>query len=335
MVFREDYGKRFILLLRWILILIVGSILYFSFPHQEGWPLALLFISLYFGTNVLLLFFPQRWFQGPLLSFFILVVDVFLTSFGLYLAVGVDSQFYMVYFLILLVAAASRRAFLLYTALALILAVYGASLYLKSPKGFLETNNLLRFPFLFIVTFFFHGMIESYNHMFREREILSEDNRELEALTEVARSIEQTGNLPKFLLAMTKILTTKLGLQRCTAVYVDHEEETGCMVSSNDKADASPLWLDLKKLPALKESLKKEQSVEESLSGDLSRYSIKTIPLEFRRKNLGTLYLRASTPKPRLTHREEFFLERLAGITAMAIFNFGMGQSLISQEAPF
>lgn len=87
-----------------------------------------------------------------------------------------------------------------------------------------------------------------------------------------------------------------------------------------------PLWLDLKKLPALKESLKKEPSGEEegeTLSGDLLCYRIKNIPIEFRSKKLGTLYLRASSPKPRLTHREEFFLERLSAITAMAIYNFG------------
>ncbi len=34
MLFKEDYGKHFILLLRWILIIIVGSILYFSYPPK-------------------------------------------------------------------------------------------------------------------------------------------------------------------------------------------------------------------------------------------------------------------------------------------------------------
>jgi K+-sensing histidine kinase KdpD len=336
MVFRVDYGKGFIILLRWILILVVGSILYFSYPPGRQWSPTLLFILLYGATNVLLHFLPERRFQRPLVLFLILVVDVILTSIGLYLAVGGDSSFYLVFFLILLVAAASRRAYLLYAALGLILTVYGTALYVKDPVAFGAANNLLRFPFLLVVTFFFHGMIGSYNRMVQEKEILAEDNRELEALTEVARSIAETGNLPKFLLTMTKILTTKLDLKRCTAVYVDHEEGTGCMVSSNDKADAPPLWLDLKKMPALKESLKREQPPEgEDLSGDLSRYSIKTIPIVFRHRPLGTLYLRASTPKPRLTHREEFFLERLAAITAMAVHNFGMERPLILQEVSF
>lgn len=200
----------------------------------------MLFIVLYPSTNILLHFLPGRWFEKTFLIFLILLVDVALTSLGLYLAVGGDSQFYMVFFLILLVAAASRRAYLLYIALGLIMAVYGTALYLKDPKVFLTTDNLLRFPFLFIVTLFFHGLLESYNRIFREKEVLSEDNRELEALTEVARSIAETGNLPKFLLTMTKILTIQLNLKRCTAVYVDEKEEMACMVSSNDKTEAPP-----------------------------------------------------------------------------------------------
>jgi hypothetical protein len=334
MLFREDYGKRFILLLRWILILVVSSILFFTIPYESFFSVPVLFIPLYFATNILLSFCPERWFQKSFFLFLILLVDVVLTSLGLYLAVGNDSQFYMIFFLILLVAAASRQALLLYAALALILVVYGASLYFRAPGEFLKTETLLRFPFLFIVTFFFHGMIESYNRLFQEKEILKEDYRELEVLNEVARSIEHNRNLPKFLLRLTLILTSKFAFTRCTAVFLDQAEETGYMVSSNDKPEAPPLLLDLKKYPALKESLNRESGPEDPeeetpLSKEISRYILKIIPLEFRGKNLGTLYLRANTPHPSFTHREQFFLERLASIAAMAVNNYGVERPMI------
>ncbi|MEW6184125.1 MAG: GAF domain-containing protein [Thermodesulfobacteriota bacterium] len=328
MLFREGSGKRFVLLLRWILILIVSSILYYSAPPQSLLSLSFFFILIYLSTNIFLSLIPEQWFQKSFFSFCILLIDVVLTSWGLYLAVGNDSQFYMVFFLILLVAAASRQALLLYAALVLILVVYGASLYFRAPGDFLKTETLLRFPFLFIVTFFFHGMIESYNRLFQEKEILKGDYRELEVLTEVARSIELNRNLPKFLLRLTLILTSKFAFTRCTAVFLDQNEESGCMVSSNDKPEAPPLMLDLKKYPALKASLNKESGPEDfeeetPLSKDISRYILKIIPLEFRGKNLGTLYLRANTPHPSFTHREQFFLERLASIAAMAVYNYG------------
>ncbi len=103
--------------------------------------------------------------------------------------------------------------------------------------------------------------MESYNRIFQEKETLTEDYRELEVLTEVAQSIEQDRNLPKFLLTLTQIMTNKFELQRCTAVYMDPKEETGCMVSSDDSPEKQPLLLDLKKYPALKESLKRESTL--------------------------------------------------------------------------
>jgi nitrate/nitrite-specific signal transduction histidine kinase len=178
-----------------------------------------------------------------------------------------------------------------------------------------------------VATVFFHGMVESYNRIFREKEVLEEDYRELEVLMEVAQSIEQDRNLPKFLLTLTQLLTNKFKFKRCTSIYMDQKEEMGYMVSSNDNPEKNPLLLDLKNYPALKESLKIEPTDGKSgglspLSESPSQYILKTIPLSFRNKTLGTLYLRANTPQRKLTHREEFFLGRLAHITGMAIYNF-------------
>jgi hypothetical protein len=329
MLLKEDQGKGFVLLLRWILIIIVGSILYFNIPTKGLLTPSVFLIPFYILTNLGLWLCPEGWFKNQVFIFLIILLDVILTTLALFLVAQNDTQFYLVFFLILLVAAAYRRAPLLYSAFGLILIVYGISLYLKAPEKFLETETLLRFPFIFIVTFFFHGMIESYNRIFMEKEALAEDYRELEVLTEVAQSIEQERNLPKFLLTLTQIMTNKFGLQRCTAVYIDPQEEIGWMVSSDDSPEKQPLLLDLKKYPTLKESLKgerssKESEAETSLSGNLSKYILKAISLKFRNQNLGTLYLRANTPQRRVTHREEFFLKSLAHIASMAIYNFGL-----------
>ncbi|MGC1404517.1 MAG: hypothetical protein WA974_16490 [Thermodesulfobacteriota bacterium] len=332
MLFKEDNGRQFILLLRWILIIIVDSILLFSYPSKEFLTPPTFFIPFYILTNLALSLCPEEWFQRLKFIFLILLFDIIMTTLALFLAIQNDSQFYLVFFLILLVAAASRRAKLLYSAFGLILVVYGVSLYLKYPEKFLETDTLLRFPFIFIVTFFFHGMVESYNRIFREKELLQEDYRELEVLTEVAQSIEQDRNLPKFLLTLTQLLTNKFELKRCTAIYMDQKEEIGYMVSSDDNPEIEPLLLELKNYPALKESLKTERTDEKSeglppLSVSPSPYILKTIPLIFRHKALGTLHLRANTPQRHLTHREKFFLDRLAHITGMAIYNFGLDRT--------
>lgn len=338
MLFKQEYGKKNILLLRWILIIIVSNILLFNYPRPSSYLSPIFFIPFYVVTNIILSLCPLAWFKKPPFISLILLLDVILTTLALSLAIHDDPLFYVVFFLILLVASASRQARLIYYAFGLIVIVYGFSLYLKSPKAFWETKSLLRFPLIFVVTFFFHGMVESYNRIFREKEVLQEDYRELEVLTEVAQSIEQDRNLPKFLLTLTQILTDKLELKRCTAIFMDQKEEIGYMVSSNDNPEKGPLLLELKNYPVLRESLKSEGATGEygelpSLPESPSRYILKTIPLTFRQKALGTLYLRASTPQRQLTHREQFFLDRLAHITGMAINNFRMDQTVRKSSA--
>ncbi len=234
MLFKQEYGKKTILLLRWILIIIVSNILLFSFPGKGFLISPVLFIPLYILTNLILTFCPDRWFQKQKFIFLILLIDIGLTTLALSMTIHDDLFFYLAFFLILLVASASRQIRLIYSAFGLIFIAYGIALYFSAPKDFWETKTLLRLPFIFVATVFFHGMVESYNRIFHEKEVLEEDYRELEVLTEVAQSIEQDRNPPKFLLTLTQLLTNKFELKRCTAVYMYQKEEIGYRVSSND-----------------------------------------------------------------------------------------------------
>ena len=337
MLFKQEYGPHTILLLRWILIIINGIILFYGYPEKEGVYFPAYLIISYILTNVLLLFCPEGWLRKKRFLSIIVLVDVCVTSLILFLAAPGDSQFYMIFFLILLVAAGTRQTKLIYFAFGLIIVVYGISLGLKSPEAIWETKTLLRFPFIFIVTFFFHGMIESYNRLFQEKENLKEESLELAALAEIAQSIGQDRNLPKFLLTVTQILTGLLTLQRCTAIYMDSKEEIGYMVSSDDAVEKGCLILNIRKYPGILKSLKKENFLEKPrvlspLRVEPPKYILKIIPLTFNDKNLGTLYLRANTPRKKLTQREEFFLNRLSHITSVAVFNFRLDRKAVLKE---
>ena len=156
MLLKEEYNKRTILLLRWALIIIVGYVLLFSFSLQTL-PISFIFgSSLYALSNLGLTFFPQIRFRQKEFVFYILLLDILMTTLALFFAAQTDSEFYVIYFLILLLASTSRRLKLIGSAFGLILVIYGTSLFLKSPADFWSTGTLLRFPFLFIVTFFFY-----------------------------------------------------------------------------------------------------------------------------------------------------------------------------------
>ena len=168
-------------------------------------------------------------------------------------------------------------------------------------------------------------MIEAYNRVRQGQDLLKEDVRELEVLTDLAQSIGRNKNLSDFLIKVTQTLNEKLLLRSCMAILVDTREETARMVSSNDRAEKKPIVIDLKKYPALKESLFNNlgEVPEDRLPGNkkVSGYILKKMPIVYQEKSLGTLYLRVNTPHRRLIRREEYFLSRLSHITGTAINN--------------
>ena len=337
MFLKEEYNKRTIILLRWALIIIVGYVLLFSFSLQDL-PLSfILSFSLYALSNLGLTFCPQTLFRQQRFLFYILSLDILLTTVALFFAAQSDSEFYVIYFLILLLASTSRRLKLIGFAFGLILVIYGGSLYLKSPDDFWNTSTLLRFPFLFIVTFFFYGMIESYNRLLLEKTILREDYLELEALTEVAQSIGQGKRFSDFLLQLTRIICEKFSIVRCSAIFVDSRDKSGLMVSSNDSPEMGPVLLDLVRFPVIKKSLKAgetfENAEDQGAFGQKAQSNLlKAMPLSFDQKKLGTLYLRVNTIKQQLTHREEFFLDRLGQITSLTLSRLGTDSWLFTDR---
>jgi hypothetical protein len=325
MFFKEEFAKKTIIQLRWTLFITVGYIIVFS-PPGKPMPIFLnAFLLIYTLTNLILSFGPEKWFQRQQFISLILLLDLSIMILTIFLAGLEDSEFYVAFFIILLISAITRKAFFVYSTFGIILLAYGVTSYLKSPGAFFETASLLRFPFIFILATFFRGIVVSYNRVYQEKELLKADYQELEVLNSVALSIGQYNDLPPFLFKLSKLLSEKLGIERFTVLFMDRKEDNCYMVSSDDLPGEESHVINLKKYPAFKESLKSEKiSQDETLPPPLqetSRYILKKIHIAFKEKKLGTLYLRANTPMRSLTRREEYFLQVLGRITAIAILD--------------
>ena len=322
---REDFGRRTIILIRWILIIVVGYLIAFSSPGQSLLSLPYFLFAAYVLSNLFLMVTPARWFEKDVFIFLILLVDIGMTSLVIFTTAWIDSEFFLIYFLILFIAAFTRQAKFILFSSGLLIIGYGLFSYLKYPQFFREPVFLLRFPFIFVISAFFITMIEAYNRVRQGQDLLKEDVRELEVLTDLAQSIGRNKNLSDFLIKVTQTLNEKLRLRSCMAILVDTREETARMVSSNDRAEKKPIVIDLKKYPALKESLFNNlgEVPEDRLPGNkkVSGYILKKMPIFYQEKSLGTLYLRVNTPHRRLIRREEYFLSRLSHITGTAINN--------------
>ena len=104
-------------------------------PHLVGrggvmdLHLSHLFIIGYILSNLLLTFLPKTWFSNPKFFYSLVVIDTGIVSFGMYLSEKVTTDFYLVFFLIIIFASMSRNFKLLMAIGGVTALLYGFLLY--------------------------------------------------------------------------------------------------------------------------------------------------------------------------------------------------------------
>ncbi|UCD04854.1 MAG: PAS domain S-box protein [candidate division WOR-3 bacterium] len=174
--------KRILLLLRFVLIL--ATILMMTYSRRglhllsPGYLVALL----YFISNIVFYFIPEHKFSRPVVTFAIFLIDIIAISLAIYLAQGMQTDFYLIYFLIIFIASVGQdlRGSIPIAVVASFL--YGWLLMRTNPgTSIFDSAILIRIPFIFIVS-----IISSYWSTEIRREL--SEKKELENF---ARRLEQ------------------------------------------------------------------------------------------------------------------------------------------------
>ena len=168
--------KKIILSLRWTLIIITSYLILFGTELQGVFHWPHLIILLYLLSNVALSFAPDDWFSRLRTFYIVVIFDTLVVSLGMYLAQKVSTDFYMVFFLIIIFASLSRSYKLLVSISGVTALIYGFLLYtwgfLDSVKGI---NYTLRIPFIFIVSTFYGYMVFTFAKEKQKALAVSED----------------------------------------------------------------------------------------------------------------------------------------------------------------
>ncbi len=136
----------------------------------------------YFISNIIFYFIPESKFSRPIITFAIFLTDVVAISLAIYLTQGMQTDFYLIYFLIIFIASVGQdlRGSIPIAVVASIL--YGWLLLRANPGiSILDSAILIRIPFIFIVS-----IISSYWSTEIRRELM--EKKELENF---ARRLEE------------------------------------------------------------------------------------------------------------------------------------------------
>jgi PAS domain S-box-containing protein len=168
--------KKVILLLRWTAIVVTSYLILMGKGRVTDLHLSHLFIIGYILSNIFLTFLPKTWFSNSKLFYPLILIDTGIVSFGMYLSEKVTTDFYLVFFLIIIFASMSRNFKLLMAIGGITALLYGFLLY---SWGLFTLENIssytLRIPFIFIMTAFYGYIVQTLTREKRQELTISED----------------------------------------------------------------------------------------------------------------------------------------------------------------
>ena len=186
--------KQIVYLLRWVLIIASAYLFLFSLQTLTTPPALALLLAVALLSNLLLPYFPQRWVERPAFDVALVIFDTLWVSLGAFLTHNLSGDFFLLYFLIILLAVVGERLGVIAFGAAIIGVTYIGALALGSPSSLLATPAyLLRIPLLFAVALFYGYLVARVR-----QERLRADEARREAHDELERRVEErTAELSK------------------------------------------------------------------------------------------------------------------------------------------
>jgi len=146
--------KNTVVLLRWVLIIAFSYLLILdASANNVQAPLAIL-IALALASNVMIGHMPDAWAQTRVFDFLVVLFDSLWVTLGLVWAPHASGDLFLLYFLVIFVAAMGESLGTIVGSAALVSLVYGYTLS-HGADFHLTSTALLRVPFLFVVALFY------------------------------------------------------------------------------------------------------------------------------------------------------------------------------------
>jgi len=190
-------NKKIVLLLRFVLILATILVMTYSKRGLDiaspGYVVALLYLL----SNLILYFVPETKISRPITTFAVFLTDIIAISLAIYFTQGMQTDFYLIYFLIIFIASVGQdiRGSILIAIVASVL--YGWLLVQSNPGiSILDSAILIRVPFLFIVSLISSYWSTTMRRQLKGKKELEEFAHKLEE--EVARITAKETDLRRY-----------------------------------------------------------------------------------------------------------------------------------------
>ena len=158
----EIMTKRNIFFIRLLVIIIISYLTIFGPIKDKRIIWSYVFLAFYLSTNLFLPYIPDRFFISRKIFYALVLFDSGMVPLGIYFSGHAGTDFYLVYFLIIGLAAMNISLKYLMINTFVFTFLYGWILYHKNLlEGDLGATYALRLPFMIIIAFFFGFIVET------------------------------------------------------------------------------------------------------------------------------------------------------------------------------
>ncbi|MFN8389070.1 MAG: ATP-binding protein [Bdellovibrionota bacterium] len=148
--------KQAVVLLRWVLVITTSCLILFSNEHGgKDLPSQLVVLALIL-SNVGVGSLPSPFFVSKKFDSWLVTLDIVLVSAGLWISGNANGDFYLLYFLIIMIAALGETLrSILWSAFLVAIVYVGVIVTTAGVNSLVDSSILMRIPFFFIVAIFY------------------------------------------------------------------------------------------------------------------------------------------------------------------------------------
>ncbi|MCB0324807.1 MAG: HAMP domain-containing histidine kinase [Bdellovibrionales bacterium] len=206
----RETKKALVVLLRWVLIIACAALILFTERPSQNASVPHAVILFLICSNILLATLPDSLFASRYFDHCLVIVDIFLITGSIWLAGQMSSDLYLLYFLIIMIAAVGETLYVILWSASLVAVVYLLVVNSISGQGnVLAPEFLLRVPFFFVVALFYGYFTQVVRSERSEkvefRKQLRETQRIRELTAQLSRSLDRDTILSTLVVAVRDV----------------------------------------------------------------------------------------------------------------------------------
>jgi diguanylate cyclase (GGDEF)-like protein len=338
-----------ILLSRWVLLISLAYAVILSSPGPAlSWPRQI-FIAVILGSNLALTWLLRRGTTWEHVSGWMSAADITAVTLAIGVAGNVSTEFYLVYFCVLILAAVVDRLVILVPLAVVSCLTYAVLLYLDlGPMTWRSPEMLVRLPVLFGVALYFGTAVQHARREYAryQRKLHLERGHALRALGEMGRLVQMERYPGSILYEIAGWVQQTVEVDRCSVIIFGDDRQRGFLAASGDDPSIEVLALDIDKYPELDPVAKTGELVEvhpgdppdlwhemkQQLPADSPFRTFLMVPIKRGDNVLGVLYFRDAQPDRQFSKDHIDFCEQAAQMISSFVYEHDLIAQIQSRQ---